>query len=291
MQIVFHVGAHHTNEERLLKSLLKNTETFSKQGVKVPGPGKYRRLLWETMSNLQGSDPAPDTRDILVDAILDDEQANRLILSHGGFLSAAEWIFRTRSMYGQAPQRLQTLRKIFPEDELEIFLALRNPATFLPSIYAGLKDREFDDFMNGVDPMKIAWSHLVSQIQTQLPDVPITVWCNEDTPLIWAQLIREISGVDPLTKIIGGFDLISSIMAPEGMKRFLVYLKSHPPQTEIQKRRIIAAFLDKYAIAEELEQELDIPGWDGDYVDELTARYEEDVYKIERMPGISFIAP
>jgi hypothetical protein len=75
------------------------------------------------------------------------------------------------------------------------------------------------------------------------------------------------------------------------MARLLAYLKAHPPQTEVQKRRIIAAFLDKFALEEEVEEVVDIPGWTDQTIDTLTRAYEEDVWLIERMPGVTLITP
>ncbi len=54
---------------------------------------------------------------------------------------------------------------------------------------------------------------------------------------------------------------------------------------------MIAAFLDKFAIEEELEEELDIPGWSEEVVDTLTEIYDEDVFEISRIPGVTFISP
>ncbi|MEM6478856.1 MAG: hypothetical protein AAF647_07400, partial [Pseudomonadota bacterium] len=85
--------------------------------------------------------------------------------------------------------------------------------------------------------------------------------------------------------------LLSEIMTEEGFNRFLAYLKSHPPQTGVQKRRIIAAFLNKFALEDELEEELDMPGWTTEIVDGLTDAYEEDLYTIERIPGVTLISP
>jgi len=75
------------------------------------------------------------------------------------------------------------------------------------------------------------------------------------------------------------------------MQRFRAYLKSHPTMTEMQKRRVIAAFLDKFAIEDEIEEELDAPGWTEETIDALTDLYEEDMHVIARIPGVSFIAP
>ena len=61
--------------------------------------------------------------------------------------------------------------------------------------------------------------------------------------------------------------------------------------TEHQKRRAIAAFLDKYALEEEIEEELDMPGWTEELVERMTALYDADVEIIRAMPGVSLIAP
>ena len=53
----------------------------------------------------------------------------------------------------------------------------------------------------------------------------------------------------------------------------------------------MSAFLDKYAIDDAIEEELDLPGWDEAYVDMLTELYEEDIFVISRIPGVTVIAP
>jgi len=100
MQIVYHIGANCSDQDRLLKSVLKNAETFAQQGVKVPGPGKYRRLIRETIQALEGKDPASDTREILLDAILDDDPTERLILSNSNFICIPNRIFEKGAFYG-----------------------------------------------------------------------------------------------------------------------------------------------------------------------------------------------
>ena len=291
MQIVYHIGANCTDQDRLLKSVLKNAETFAAQGVKVPGPGKYRRLIRETIHKLDGIEPTPDTREILLDAILDDEQCNRLVMNHGQFICIHRRVFEGGIFYALAEQKLVGLANLFPDDEIEIFLGMRDPATFIPAVFGDSPVNSYDTFMQGLDPAHVRWSDLIARIRAILPRATITTWCNEDTPLIWAQLIRELGGIDPLTKITGGFDLLSAIMSAEGMKKFVGYLKANPPQTETQKRRIIAAFLEKYALDEEVEDEVDMLGWTDEYATHLTALYDEDIYRVERMEGVNFIAP
>lgn len=291
MQIVYHIGANCTDQDRLLKSILKNADTFAEQGTKVPGPGKYRRLLRETVQALDGQLPEPDTREILLDAIIDDERCHRLVMSHSQFICIHRRVFEDGVFYGLAEDKLRGLASLFPHDEIEIFMGLRNPATFIPAVFTDSPEDNYATFMHGFDPMSLRWSQLIARMQQAIPQASLTVWANEDTPLIWAQLIREIAGVDALTKITGGFDLLSTIMSAEGMKHFVTYLKNNPPQTEMQKRRIIAAFLEKYALEEEVEEVVDLPGWTEETVNALTEIYEEDLLQIERMGGVNVIAP
>lgn len=291
MQIALHIGANCTDEDRILKSLLKNASHFAENGIKVPGPGKYRRLLRETIQNLNGADPADDTRTILRNAIVDGEDVQRLVLSNANFICIPNRIFDGGILYQQAEFKLQALHQLFPDDEIEIFLALRNPATFLPVAFAESKAESPDVFLKELDPTQIRWSDLVRRIQSQFPMTHLTVWCNEDTPLIWAEVMRAMSGVDHDQKITGGFDLLASIMTDEGMNRFLNYLRTHPPKSEIQKRRVIAAFLDKYAREDQIEEDIDMPGMTDDMIEDLSQIYENDVAFIAQMPGIDFIMP
>jgi hypothetical protein len=80
-------------------------------------------------------------------------------------------------------------------------------------------------------------------------------------------------------------------MEAEGMRRLRAYLGSHPPQNEVQRRRILAAFLDKYARDEEIEEVIDVPGWTEATVDAMTLAYEADLATIQAIPGVTFLAP
>lgn len=291
MQVIFHAGVHCTDEDRVLKCLLKNRGDFSPLGVIVPPPGRYRKLLHETLVALGKSDPTPDAREILLDAILDEEHADRVLLSNENLFCVAKLALKGQIFYPKAASRLGQLKSLFQGDDIEIYLSIRNPATFLPALYKKTPHEQFIDMTNGVDPLDLRWSELIYRMRAEHPDIPITVWCNEDTPMIWAQIIREMGGINPNQKIKGAFDLISEIMTREGMKRFRAYLKTHPIMTEMQKRRVISAFLDKFAREDMIEEELDLPGWTDDLVEELSDIYDEDVFEIQRIPGVTFISP
>ena len=291
MKMILHAGVHFTEEDRMFKCLLRNAEDFAVRGVTVPGHGKYRGLLRDTLNAMAKAPPSEMARDVLMDAIMDEGEAERIILSDANFFRTPRTAFAQGMFYPDAPVRMMHMAQVFAQDEVEIFMAIRNPATLLPILYSKSGAESPAAFWGRRDPRDVVWSDMIKLVRNAVPDVPITIWCNEDTPLIWAHIIRQMAGLPDDQKIIGGFDLLSSIMSAEGMKRFRAYLKDHPVMTEHQKRRAIAAFLDKYALDTEVEEELDMPGWTEEVVDEMTEVYDEDITTIAAIPGVRVLMP
>ncbi|MCA0961588.1 hypothetical protein [Salipiger bermudensis] len=293
MQISLHIGVHGTDDDRLLKGLLRNADDFRKEGVAIPGPSRYRALLSDALNGLGDGTPTPEAREVLLDTILseDPEGVSRLCLSHENLLSVPKLALSGGRLYRKTEQRLQGIQKLFPGDRIGVFLGLRDFATFLPAVYRATPHVSFDEFLCGVDPMHLRWSDLIRRIREAVPEMPVTVWCNEDTPLIWGQILREMAGIPLERKIIGAFDVFSEIISPEGMQRFRAFLKENPRINEAQKRRVMTAFLEKYALDEAIEEELDLPGWDAAYVDMLTELYDEDVWQIGEMSGVRLLTP
>ena len=99
MQLTIHTGAHFSEEERLMKCLLRNKDSFSKKGVAVPGPGKYRRLIKQTLKGFKTVPAAEGARDVLLDVIMDEEDADRLILSNAYFFGTPRAAVRRGILY------------------------------------------------------------------------------------------------------------------------------------------------------------------------------------------------
>lgn len=291
MQVVLHAGAHVTDEDRLVNTLITNRDMLGEIGTNVPHPNAYRKLIRDVFQTAQHTGLGSDVREVILDAILKGDATDRLVLSNPGLFGTPKMAVSAGSLYTATEQRLAVLAQIFKHDTLELFIAICNPATFLPSVYQKTPYTNFDDFMRHVDPRVVRWSEMIARVREANPDLPITVWCNEDLPLIWAQVLREMGGIDPTVEIKGEFALLHEIMTQAGLKRFKSYLTSHPGMSEIQKRRVIAAFLDKFAKEEAIEEELDMPGWTDALIDDLTEIYDDDLYAIQRIPGINVITP
>jgi len=291
MQIAIHLGAHCTDEDRLVRTLLRNAGRLAEEGIVVPGPARYRKLMREAMKASDGIALRPDAEEALLDAILDRDHPDRLVLSYENFMCVPPRVLGEGMFYPMAEARARAYRAMFPAHGCEFFLAVRNPATFLPALHAKAGGGEYAAFLNGCEPDMLLWSETVIALREGAPDAAITVWCDEDTPLIWPEVLREVSGHDPFTALRGTFAILSEIMTEEGLVRLRGYLAENPPPNEIQRRRVVAAFLSKYARPEVVEVELDLPGWTDETVEKLTEIYDEDVLTISRLPGVHFIAP
>jgi len=289
MRISIHLGAHCTDEDQLVKSLIKNQKALKNQGIIVPGPRKYRPVIRDILGKLKGEPADQNAQDVLFESVLDSDDAERLVLSHENFLANHVNAFKNGYLYRNAGKNSAALRNLFPNNPVEFFIAVRDPATYIPAMHHIVDRDPFEDYVAGIHPDTLVWSDVILDIREHNPDAPITVWCNEDTPLIWPEVMHEICGLEQAFPMKGDFDILAKIMAPEGIKRLRVYLKSHPPATEIQRRRVLAAFLDKYALEDEVEQEIDLPGWTPGIIEQFTANYDDDLIEIGRMPGVTVL--
>jgi hypothetical protein len=289
MRIVYHLGAHCTDDERLIRCLLKNRAALAEVGIAVPAPTRYRRLMRDLAVGLKGNPATAEQQALILDQILGDGQADRVILSSDGFLSYPPYAVRG-SLYPFAGERVHAFTQLFPDFEAEFHLAIRSPATFLPALRKLVNAKGEKNIMETADPMHLRWSDVVIQILSQNPGVPLTVWCDEETPLIWPEVLQAVSGHGPDVALSDTDELLSIIMNEIGLGRLTAYCAEHPPQSVSQRQRIVSAFLEKFARPEKVEFEIDMPGWTDDYVVQLTERYDADIERIRNLPGLTFLS-
>ena len=287
MQIIFHLGAHCTDGGLLLRSILRNRAALAQEGGLVPGPSRYRELLGDISTTLRGEAADQDTEAMVLEAICDDDTADRIVLSNENFLCRAPVALDQNRLYPKAVNSAW-LRNCLPSHDVEFAIAIRNPATFLPDIakLTGAQDA-FDELSLG----DMLWSEVLHDIHAANPDARMLVWSHEDTPFIWSEVVREITGLDPMIKLEGEFDMLETIMSPDGMTRLAEFVGAHEGMTQSNRRRAVAAFLGAHAISDAIEEEIDLPGWTDATVAGLTELYEEDVVSIQRIPNVTFIEP
>lgn len=291
MQVVFHLGAPCTDGALLLQSLGRNRARLAEDGILVPPLHRYRPLLRDTMRALKGQTASPEVQEALLDAIIDEMHVDRLIFSDPRLVCIPRLVVQGPQIWPMIDRQVDALRGMFPTARPEIFIGLRNPATLIPALFQASKFNDFAEFTENMQPHAVTWSEMLRRLRMAHPDVPVTVWCNEDTPLLWGQILREIADVPFDHPVKGGDDLIETIMDPTGFKRLQRYLSDNPAQSEIQRRRIVSAFLDRYALEDAIEEELNLPGWTPDLVEHVSQAYDDDMAEIARIPGVTLLTP
>lgn len=291
MEIALHLGLHCTDEDRLLKCLQQNSEVLAAMGTHVPEIGRYRPVIREMLQVIKDGAPSSETQQTLIDAMVDADHAQRIVLSHDSFLGVPGRAVEKNLLYTTVAYRAPRLRALFADCDVAFFFAIRDPASFIPAAFERAQETNFDAFMEGSDPLMLRWSNMIVRLRDAVPDCPITVWCNEDTPLIWNTVLQALTRHDADTVLEGRDDFINGLMTAAGAGRLQSYLQAHPPKTELQRRKVVEAFLDKYAVADALEEEIDLPGWTEDHMALLSARYEADLSLIRQLPGVTFIEP
>jgi hypothetical protein len=290
MRIAYHLGAHCTDEERLLRCLLKNRAALDAQDIAVPAPARYRTLIRDTALSLKGRAASAETQELVLNQILDEDDPDRVILSWDNFLAFPLWALKG-AFYPTGGERMHAITQIFPDLEAEFHLAIRNPATFLPELLKKQRGKSYEEFMGGLHPQDLFWSTLIRDLRARNPRVPLTVWCDEDTPLLWPEILRAVSGHGAETVLEGADELLQTLMSPDGMTRMQAYLAQHPPRTDAQRRRVVSAFLDKFALPERLEMEIELPGWTEDLIEILSVQYDQDVDRIGQIEGVTLLRP
>jgi len=115
----------------------------------------------------------------------------------------------------------------------------------------------------------------------------LVVWCNEDMPLIFPEVLRHLAGVEADTPLKGEDRLLRTLLTEEGQTALRARLT---PDLDIAARRAATeALLAEFPRPEQLVLDIDLPGWTPELVEEMTEDYRRDVAEIAALPGIEFI--
>lgn len=290
MEIVFYLGVHLTDEERIQRTLLKNRDALAHEEIVVPWPRHYRYVLRNLQNRLAGEKASRETQDLILDGLTKIDAPQRVVFCNEGFLGLRPQALAKGQLYPMAAERVLALRNLFPDYPVRFFLTLRNLASFIPALFDAVQPSDYDSFMDGTDLARLSWSEMVTRIVAAVPDCPLTVWCNEDLPVLWPEVLRTVSGHAPETQLTHLPELWRELLEPEGLQRMLEYFADHPPSSDARRRRAIAAFLEKFGKADQLEMEIDLPGWTEDMVDDMSRGYEADLSQIARLPGVTLLS-
>jgi hypothetical protein len=290
MQIVYHLGAHCTDEGNLLRVLLRNRAALAGHGIAVPEPDRYPDLLRAAAAAFAGQPPNPDAAQALLAALAPDG-TDRLVLSFESLLAFPRDAVTGAMLYPAAAARAQALATLFPQAEVEFLLAIRNPATWVPALSAKRRSKGQDPLPDGFDARALRWSDLVARLVAAVPGAGVTVWCDEDSPLIWHRILRALADQPEAMDLAGALAFPSGLMSAEGAQALAAWFAQARPATDAARRDGIAAQLERHALPDRMETAIDLPGWTADTVATLSAAYDADLDRIAALEGARLLLP
>lgn len=291
MRMAFHVGVHSTDGDRLLKTLLKNRDWLLRNGTEVVTPNRHRGLFEEALASLKGGQATPDMVEIMLDAILDSDAPERVVFSTPTFMGAPGRVVGRDGLYHQMGMRAAALGSLFPDAEAEFFLAIRNPATLLSDVLPTFGGGDYHTLMQGRQPLDLRWREAIRRLIAAVPGRRIVIWCHEDVPLIWPEVVRLIGDMAEDAPLSGGLLYMEEVLGEDGMKKLQAELATRDQLTISQRREICGQVLLEHAPAGALDQEVNLPSWSQELVDQVTENYRADVAEIAVLPGVEFILP
>lgn len=292
MDVAVHLGFHCTDDERLSRCLLRNAAALESLGVAVPPPPNYRPVLKEALVAQREAGELPGTvATRLAEALGARPGLRRMVLSHPNLICFPGRAISDEGLYAAAPKRIAQLDAALKGTLAEVHLALRNPATLIPALLDQVADADYLRMMCGLEPMQLSWAETITRIRAELPALRMVIWCNEDLPLIWPELVRRVAGVPPGTAMEGDEEMLGALLTPVGMATLAAYIKAQGPIGVGERRRLTTALLERYAQPGQIDIELDLPGWTGALVEEVTDAYYSDVARIAEIKGVEFLAP
>lgn len=292
MDIALHLGVHCTDDERIFRALMKNRDRLAAAGTALPVTRSYRQMLPKLVRSLRGAPAGADAQEMVRDALGVDDSTRRLILSHENLACFPVQAVGPNGLYPQLHLRLAALANIFPTERCTFFVALRNPATLLPDLLERGNVTTYEELMADTDPRDLRWGPVLRALLSAVPDAGLVFWCNEDTPLIWPDLLRRIASDSDPAPLEGAEDMLALLLTEAGFGRYREFVTSREaPLTPSQQQRVAAAFLRKFAKPEEMELAVDLPGWSETLIAQITEDYDADVAEIAALPGVTFLMP
>jgi len=215
----------------------------------------------------------------------------RVVFSDPRFICNTTRVWHDFEFYGKAGFKTAWLRRAFADHETEFHLSIRNPAGFLAELLRFHAPMTLEDHLRGADPGTMFWSEVIGRIRAANPDTPITVWCHEDTPVIWPLVLAAVAGVEADVPMAGSDAIVRPLLTEAGRQSLASALGDPVAIPAAQTVEALERHLELYADPDQLHDEIDIPGWDDVHVEAMTLAYEADLERIAATEGVAFLRP
>jgi len=289
MDIVFHLGAHCTDDGKLMRSLLRSRGAFADGRVEIPGPRSYRVLLRETIGILHGATASAEVQSLLLDGMTETDDAERVILFHENLICLPPKVLSPAGLYPMAPDRIAAMRGLFPDHHCRFQIAMLHPALMIWGLLARNVAADYTALMAGIAPKILRWRPLVEAILEKNPDIDLTLWCHEDAAVLWPEILRDLVGLPDTMPLEGDADMALTLLTDTGTEALARSFRETPPRDGVERTERLTDALARNANPALVEQALDYPGWTEAAVTKMTRTYEADCAALAARGDVRFL--
>ena len=199
--ISLHIGAHKTASSHLQKVLYQNRPLMLENNVRLYGP-RYLRMRGRSLAAMFNTswseNPAPHRRPMLQLRFLGKKQTHLIFTEENFVGQSADYKGRTAMpIYPFAAERVQELVTKWSPIETDLFLAVRDPTSFLASLYSqamlgGVHIRP-RQFRRRNDWREVDWLDYVTRLRAVKGLGQIYVWRQEDYHECQSQIVQKLA--------------------------------------------------------------------------------------------------
>jgi hypothetical protein len=300
MQVFYLLGGPGTDADQVFGALMRREAPLAKAGVMLPRPRRLRKALAACGAETDAPEDAPAP---LLAHLHVSEATRRLVLFSESLLGGPGQAAKGNLIYPFIAARARQLRDAVAGSAAAFVLTLRNPATLLPALARAARVEDQQAFLAGLEPKALHWLHTLRRLRTHAAEVPVIVWCHEDTPLLWPDLIAMLDGSEsaegePAADIpgvaavdSGWMDYLRTLLTERGAAQLGPTLADLPAADRAAQRRAVAAALAAHGRPDMMESDLSATGWTQAEVDEITAGYHADLKAITELDGVTLMSP
>ena len=291
MDIAFYIGASCTDDEMLFGILRRQAETLAEGGICVPDPSSYRKLIRDALVSVQRGAALPEAGEIILDAITHGDHPRRLVLGNPNFLAIPSRIFAEGAFYGQAALKIAALAKLFPDNQISLYMGIRSGVGHLNEAFRRSDTQSLSQFMNSVHPLDISWFDLVQRIRRAAPQMELTVWCNEDVPVISPHILMSLADEWQNTFFARSLIPLSDLLDTEGVAAAQAVLLEENSPSIAKDEQIRLAALETFGKYGALTDTITLPEVSPKIINEMQDIYEEDCAAIAALEDVTFLRP
>lgn len=289
--IVLHLGAHKTASTHLARTLMHNNSMLKQYGIYSPKKIEIRASITNYANpSKKRADVTDEERDLRI-AKAGHGQA-RIIVPDENIIGAPRNVFEKGIFYPAGARRLRRLLRYLTGYQVELFLTIRDPATFIPSCYCEtVRNRgyiDFDQYMGNCNMEDVIWSNFIERLLSIVPQkTTLSVWCYEDYLHKADDIIKIIAGLPGSND--ANFDKISEVVRPGLSQRALDEIKAQD-----EMHGLVVPKKEREMIHKAFPKSPTFPGpqiFDDVTRNRLSRQYVEDVERLRHMERVRLIEP